>query len=146
MALRRIKREIKDIKASPPQHCSLGPVGDDLFKWTATVIGPKDTPYENGVFLLDITIPKDYPFNHPKITFMTKIYHCNARQNSCIKFDGNCGLHNFENWSPALTINKVLLRIIGIFSEPDCNDPANIEAAKVYKRNRNEYNKIATEW
>ncbi|CEG83026.1 Putative Ubiquitin-conjugating enzyme E2-16 kDa [Rhizopus microsporus] len=101
MALKRINKELKDLERDPPSSCSAGPIGDDLFHWQATIMGPEDSPYQGGVFFLSIHFPTDYPFKPPKINFTTKIYHPNINGNGSICLD-----ILKDQWSPALTISK----------------------------------------
>ena len=103
-ALRRVVKELKDLERDPPDNCSAGPDGDDIFSWIGTIMGPEDTPYDGGVFFLKIDFPMDYPFKPPKCKFTTKIYHCNVNDKGGISLDI---LREF--WSPALTISKTLL-------------------------------------
>lgn len=77
-AKHRLLSEISELRRSPLEHISAGPVADsNLFVWAATLTGPPDTPYVDGLFSLAIDVPEEYPFSAPKIRFTTPIYHPN---------------------------------------------------------------------
>lgn len=124
-----------------PANCSAGLITDDLFTWQATIIGPTETPYEGGIFNLKILFPADYPFKSPKITFETKIYHPNINSNGAICLD-----ILKDQWSPALSITKVLLSICSLLSDPNPNDPLSPEIANIYKTNKEQFDKNAREY
>ena len=126
MALKRIQRELAELGRDPPANCSAGPVGEDLFHWQATIMGPDESPYSGGVFFLDIHFPADYPFKPPKVSFTTRIYHCNINSNGGICLD-----ILKEQWSPALTISKVLLSICSLLTDANPDDPLVPEIAQV---------------
>jgi ubiquitin-conjugating enzyme E2 D/E len=141
MALKRINKELTDLGRDPPSSCSAGPIGDDLFHWQATIMGPSDSPYSGGVFFLSIHFPTDYPFKPPKVNFTTRIYHPNINSNGSICLD-----ILRDQWSPALTISKVLLSICSMLTDPNPDDPLVPEIAHVYKSDRTRYENTAREW
>ena len=141
MALKRINKELSDITLDPPANCSAGPAGEDLFHWQATIFGPENSPYDGGIFHLNINFLADYPFKPPKVTFITKIYHCNINSNGGICLD-----ILKDAWTPALTISKVLLSICSLLTDPNPDDPLVPEIAQLYRANRAEHDRIARDW
>ncbi|XP_054017264.1 ubiquitin-conjugating enzyme E2 E1 [Dryobates pubescens] len=120
---------------------SAGPKGDNIYEWRSTILGPPGSVYEGGVFFLDITFTPEYPFKPPKVTFRTRIYHCNINSQGVICLD-----ILKDNWSPALTISKVLLSICSLLT--DCNpaDPLVGSIATQYMTNRAEHDRMARQW
>ncbi|XP_038629532.1 ubiquitin-conjugating enzyme E2 D1b isoform X2 [Scyliorhinus canicula] len=126
-----VQQELKDLQRDPPAQCSAGPAGDDMFAWQATIMGPYDSPYQGGVFFLAIQFPTDYPFKPPKVAFTTRIYHPNINSNGSICLD-----ILRSQWSPALTISKVLLSICSLLCDPNPDDPLVPEIAHMYKTDK----------
>ena len=113
----------------------------NLFKWQATLNGPEGTPYQNGVFFLDIVFPVDYPFKPPKVTFKTKIYHPNVDTSGTICLD-----IVKVNWSPSTTLEKILISIHQLMKFPNADKALVPDIGKVLKEDENKFNKVATEW
>tara|TARA_B100001093_G_scaffold415124_1_gene405438 strand:- start:89 stop:535 length:447 start_codon:yes stop_codon:yes gene_type:complete len=141
MSIVRLKKEYALIQKDPPLSCSAGIIDDDLYHWTATIMGPSDSPYEGGIFNLDIHFPTNYPFKPPKCNFKTKIYHPNINKAGSICVD-----ILKDNWSPALTISKVLLSICSLLTDPNPSDPLEPTIAREYINNREKFNNNAKSW
>lgn len=138
---KRIQKELAEITIDPPPNCSAGPKGDNMYEWVSTILGPPGSVYEGGVFFLDIHFSPEYPFKPPKVTFRTRIYHCNINSQGVICLD-----ILKDNWSPALTVSKVLLSVCSLLT--DCNpaDPLVGSIASQYTQNREEHDRIARLW
>ncbi|KAJ6819689.1 constitutive photomorphogenesis protein 10 [Iris pallida] len=137
----RIKKELMEFTADPPPECSAGPIRDDLYHWFSTIVGPRGSPYEGGVFFLDIVFPCDYPFKPPAVTFKTRIYHCNVDSTGKVSLDILKG-----SWSPAWTISKVLVAVKAIVSHPDPFNPLVASIARLYLTDRAKHDEIAAEF
>ena len=104
-------------------------------------MGPEDSPYTGGVFFINISFPANYPFVPPKMHFMTRIYHSNFKLNEPISLD-----ILKDEWSPALTISKVLQFIISLLLDPNLDNPRDPEICHLLKTNREKYDENAREW
>ncbi|CAC9699168.1 ubiquitin-conjugating enzyme, putative [Plasmodium sp. DRC-Itaito] len=140
--LLRLQKELKDIEKENVDEIDAHMKDTNIFEWVGFIKGPSGTPYEGGHFILDITIPNDYPYNPPKIKFNTKIWHPNISSQT-----GAICLDVLKNeWSPALTIRTALLSIQALLSDPQPDDPQDAEVAKMYKENYSLYLKTASVW
>lgn len=137
----RLRKELKDVTEKCADGISAGLSGDNLFDWDATIMGPPGTPYEGGVFSLKVRFPNNYPYQPPDIIFTTRIYHCNINAKGVICLD-----ILKDNWSPAYTIDKVLLSISALMASPNPNDPLVPEIAKLYNINKNKHDDNAREY
>ena len=141
-AAKRISRELLDLRSDPPANCSAGPIKDsDIFNWEGIIFGPSDSPFAGGVFKVQIQFPADYPFRPPRVVFTTKIYHPNINSQGFICLD-----ILKQNWSPALTISKVLLSVLSMLCDPNPSDPLMPDIATQYTSNRAEYEMTARSW
>jgi ubiquitin-conjugating enzyme E2 D/E len=142
MALRRLQKEYRDISKEPNESISAAPLNEaDMFTWGGTVRGPQGTPYEGGLFHLNIHFPTDYPFKPPKVTFITKVYHPN------VNTDGGICLDILKDeWTPALSIPHVLLSISALMAEPNPDHPLVPDVAQLYKQDKKAFEEKAREW
>jgi ubiquitin-conjugating enzyme E2 D len=139
--IKRLNKELADMQKNDIANLSAGPVNNNLYEWEAVILGPTETPYEGGVFYLSISIPSNYPFKPPIVVFKTKIYHPNVNSSGSICLD-----ILKSQWSPALSISKILLSICSLLSDPNPNDPLVPAIASQLKTSPEEYNRTAREW
>lgn len=106
------------------------------------IAGPPDTPYEKGTFLLEIHVPETYPFNPPKVKFITKIWHPNISS-----VTGAICLDILkDNWAAAMTLRTVLLSLQALLAAAEPDDPQDAVVSRQYKDNYEMFCKTAKVW
>lgn len=149
-AQKRLLKEYQQLSRDPPPGIIAGPVSENnLYKWECLLEGPSDTPYENGVFPAVLTFPKDYPLSPPTLKFDPPLLHPNiyADGTVCISIlhppgeDPNQYERPEERWSPVQSIEKILLSVMSMLAEPNPESGANIDACKLWRDNRAEYDR-----
>ena len=139
-SIRRLTKELQNITNEPIEGILIDPPVD-IYVWKATISGPKDTPYENGIFNILLCFDSDYPKCPPSVKFLNSIFHPNIYRDGKICVD----ILQSSEWTPIQNIRTILLSIISLLNDPNPASPANREAAILYEKDRNAYNEKVKE-
>jgi len=122
--VKRLLNEIKQVASGSDKvwaHSGEGihifPAPDSINFWRVLIEGPPDSPFQGGVFQLNVMIPENYPFRPPNIMFETPVYHCNVSDSGKICL----GLLQ-ENWSPGLSVPKAIEAVRIMLKNPDTDN------------------------
>ncbi|KAI5148799.1 ubiquitin-conjugating enzyme E2 D [Enteropsectra breve] len=136
--INRIKREIKLCSQHKNKHIEIIPcVKGNMSHWKAFLLPGRESIYSGMKLGLEILIPDDFPYYPPLVVFTTPVFHPNIGLNG-----GICTSTLADDWSPALTIENVLLGILSLLDAPNPSDPVRIDAAELYEDDRSEYFKM----
>lgn len=145
IAAQRIKREFREvIKSEEVAKCAikLELVDNNYTELRGEIAGPPDTAYEGGNFVLEIKVPETYPFNPPKVRFITKIWHPNISS-----VTGAICLDILKDqWAAAMTLRTVLLSLQALLSAAEPDDPQDAVVARQYKENLEMFKLTARHW
>ena len=118
--------------------------------WSVLFQGPDDTIFEGGFFKAILTFPEDFPQNPPEMKFITEMFHPNIYKDGkvCISILHSPGVDEYnlqelaeERWRPSLGVEHILLSVISMLNDPNCDSPANVDAAVMFRNNKKEYEK-----
>ncbi|GMM50851.1 E2 ubiquitin-conjugating protein [Starmerella bacillaris] len=142
MALpKRIIKETERLVTDPVSGIIATPHEENLRYFDVSLEGPPGTPYEGGVFKLELFLPEDYPMTAPRLRFLTRIYHPNIDRLGRICLDVLK-----DHWSPAMQIRTILLSVQALLSSPNPDDPLANDVAAIWKENEPLAVQTAKEW
>ncbi|XP_028850329.1 ubiquitin-conjugating enzyme E2 T [Denticeps clupeoides] len=141
----RLKREVQMLDTEPPPGISCWLLEGQMDEMRAQIVGGSSTPYEGGIFSLEIKIPERYPFEPPKVRFLTPIYHPNIDNAGRVCLDA-LKLPPKGAWKPSLNISTVLTSIQLLMAEPNPDDPLMADISAEYKYSKQVFQEKARSW
>ncbi|XP_062314277.1 ubiquitin-conjugating enzyme E2 T isoform X1 [Osmerus eperlanus] len=141
----RLKRELQLLTTEPPPGIMCWQTEGQMDDLRAHIIGGSGTPFEGGVFLLEIKVPERYPFEPPQIRYLTPIYHPNIDNAGRICHDA-LKLPPKGAWKPSLNIPTVLTFLQLMMAEPNPDDPLMADISSEFKYNKQLYLDKARKW
>ncbi|ETO13816.1 ubiquitin-conjugating enzyme E2 D3 [Reticulomyxa filosa] len=143
---KRLLKELERLSKEPVPGCSAQLRGKNVTEWEAIIEGPRDSPYENGIFKLDIDFPKE-TWKHllsslfvylKSLCFIRNIFPFCIAALICLSW--------FFFIEKTNKVDKVLLSLIALLQEPNPDDPLCSDVASVYKKNRKKHDETAKDW
>ncbi|KAJ3334804.1 ubiquitin-conjugating enzyme E2 G1 [Gonapodya sp. JEL0774] len=143
-----LRRQLKELqKGKGGDGFSAGLIGDNIYEWQVTIVGPSDTMLEGGLFRAKLSFPKTYPMQPPTMTFLTEMWHPNIYPDGkvCISIlhppeEDQYGYEKAsERWLPIHTVETILVSVISLLSSPNDDSPANVDAAKQWREDLKGY-------
>lgn len=140
---KRLRHEWHEIQQSvtddTTSNFSLEPFTEDLRKWKGNVRGPAGSAYEGGNFQYMLTVGPEYPLQAPTLRLDTKIWHPNISSEGILE-------HDWGDWCPALTLEKWLVAVTALLSEPDFENGTRNEVLDQYVIDPHAFTAQAREW
>ena len=133
--------------------CQFQLENNNFFIWRVTLKGPKDTPYEGGVFTIRITFPANYPKFGPEFRFLNQIYHLNVDFTDQTKLGHIC-LNFLNEWTttgrvvdkPCYGVKQALIDIFCLFYNQNIKSAYSETMAQEYQSNMAAFNSKAKEY
>ncbi|TEB36212.1 UBC-like protein [Coprinellus micaceus] len=100
-----------------------------------------DSPYKGGTFNFNLTLPENFPFKAPTVTFTTKIYHPGINEEGAI-----CVPVLRDEWKPTVTLTSVLNIVQEKLNNPSPDDPFEPQIAQTLKEDKAKFLATAKEW
>ncbi|TFK27391.1 UBC-like protein [Coprinopsis marcescibilis] len=139
--LRRIQKELRDIHSQPIDGVTVNVDDDNQFEWKCSIKADSESPYKGGTFNLKLSLPPNFPFKAPTVTFTTKIYHPGINEEGAI-----CVPVLRDEWKPTITLSSVLHIIQDKLNNPSPDDPFEPAIAGVLKNDKAKFLATAKEW
>jgi hypothetical protein len=142
----RIPKEYEKLIKDPVENVVVEMDISNMYEWRFVIFGPEDSFYKGGSYHGILSIPNEYPMRPPQVKFTSKLFHPNVYHDGklCISIlhEGK-DLTGYENeldrWSPLNNIRTIFKSIISLLDDPNADSAANLDAALLWRDNKDLY-------
>lgn len=138
---RKILQDLKKLQTDPLEFAEINANEKNINNWEIIYYGPKDTPYEDGKFTLQVKFSNSYGIQAPNVKFETEIFHMNVSATGAI-----CMSLLVDEWDISNTMSDVLIELDELMHNPDPSSALNMDALLLFVDNKNAHNQMAAEW
>ena len=139
--IEKLQSEFRDLRKNGLSGIggSAGIVNKNYLHWKACFIGPANTPYNGGLYYIEIICDENYPESVPDVRFKTKVWHPN------ISVDGAICIEYLNHWNKTNDIRGIVTTLFDLLANPNFDSPLNSQTTENYKM-KPDFEKIAKEY
>jgi ubiquitin-protein ligase len=137
--------DLMDLLKDPIDNILIHYDESNITKINIIIIGPSDTPYENGFYPFEFSYKDGYPFTPPEVKFLGRCLfkiHPNLHPSGYVCLS----LLNTENdsgWKPSMTLKSLILSLISLFTNNPLKNEPLYETGTMDNQHHFNYHKIA---
>jgi ubiquitin-protein ligase len=110
---KRLVSEFNVLKKDPLDNIDVTIANDNMDTWYVKIHKLSDDGFVGGEYLLEILMPKDYPFSPPDFRMLTPNGRFDINRKLCFS---NSGYHP-EDWSPMWNMKTIIMGFLSFFLE-----------------------------
>jgi len=137
--IKRIYLEFKSIKTEGIFQVFMN--NNDHKFWKLLFKGETGTLYADGIWVIYVSFPEEYPISPPEVRFINKIYHCNISNDGKI-----CHEILTSKWSPHVSMKKIIEEISSMLTSPNPDDALDSIKGSLLKSDKKQYEEDVKKW
>jgi ubiquitin-conjugating enzyme E2 D/E len=137
----KLKTELSKIQKNLPLGCISCTAPNTITTWKAWIHGPPETPYAGGKFLVLLTFLESFPYNPPRVSWKTKIFHPQIEQDGKV-----CHELLHWDWNPSFNVSSILLALFFLLVTPSSEESVVRPVGRMLKEQPEQFMKVCREW
>ena len=128
---KRLTRELRECMQEPSPYFRVWPRDENFLVWEGVIHNLPGAEHVNKKYSLTITCSENHPFKPPTLRFNSKVKCENILRNGDVCMD-----ILYTDWSPAITMNKLMLSVTSLLTDTPVTGLDNKEVNTYLQENR----------